>query len=84
MAKRDFLVEIGTEELPPRSLFAMTEAFADGLQRELDNAGLRHGRARWFATPRRMAVLIEGVAEHQPNQEIKRLGPAIAQAFDAN
>jgi glycyl-tRNA synthetase beta chain len=84
MAKRDFLVEIGTEELPPKSLFALAEAFADGIKRELSTAGLRHGNARWFATPRRMAVLIDGVADRQPDQEIKRLGPAVSQAFDAS
>lgn len=84
MAKRDFLVEIGTEELPPKSLFALAEAFADGIKRELSTSGLRHGNVSWFATPRRMAVLIGGVAERQPDQEIKRLGPAISQAFDAS
>jgi glycyl-tRNA synthetase beta chain len=84
MAKRDFLVEIGTEELPPKSLFVLTEAFAEGIKRELSTAGLRHGNVRWFATPRRMAVLIEGVAERQPDQEIKRLGPAVSQAFDTS
>ncbi len=84
MAKRDFLVEIGTEELPPKSLFALTEAFADGIRRELQTAGVRHGEVQWFATPRRMAVAIEGVAERQPDQKIKRLGPAVSQAFDAS
>lgn len=82
MAKRDFLVEIGTEELPPKSLFALTEAFASGLERELSSAGIRHGKVRWFATPRRMAVMIDGVADRQPDVPIKRLGPALAQAFD--
>ena len=84
MAKRDFLVEIGTEELPPKSLFALTEAFADGIERELSTAGIRHGKVHWFATPRRMAVMIEGVADRQPDQPIKRLGPALTQAFDAS
>lgn len=84
MAKRDFLVEIGTEELPPKSLFALTEALAEGVKRELGTAGLRHGNVRWFATPRRMAVLIDGVSDRQPDQEIKRLGPAVTQAFDAS
>src|SRR5690606_8078581 len=82
MAKRDFLVEIGTEELPPKSLFALTEASASGLERELSSAGIRHGKVRWFATPRRMAVMIDGVADRQPDVPIKRLGPALAQAFD--
>lgn len=84
MAKRDFLVEIGTEELPPKSLFTMAEAFAEGIKRELSAASIAHGNVQWFATPRRMAVHAQGVAQKQPDQEIRRLGPAIAQAFDAN
>ena len=66
MAKRDFLVEIGTEELPPKSLFALTEAFADGIERELSTAGIRHGKVHWFATPRRMAVMIEASPTASP------------------
>mgnify|MGYP001178267498 FL=1 len=84
MPKRDFLVEIGTEELPPKSLFTMAEAFADGIKRELSAASLPHGEVRWFATPRRMAVYVAGLADRQPDQEIRRLGPSVAQAFDAN
>ncbi len=84
MAKRDFLVEIGTEELPPKSLFAMTEAFAEGIKRELSAASIAHGNVLWYATPRRMAVHVHAVNDRQPDQEIRRLGPAIAQAFDSN
>lgn len=84
MAKRDFLVEIGTEELPPKSLFTLTEALAEGIRRELSAAAIAHGEVHWFATPRRMAVYVKGVADRQPDQEIRRLGPAVAQAFDAN
>ena len=51
MAKRDFLVEIGTEELPPKSLFALTEAFADGIRRERLAAGVRHGEVHWTRSP---------------------------------
>ncbi len=82
MSKRDFLVEIGSEELPPKSLFAMAAAFADGITRELSNASISHGAVQWFATPRRMAVRINAVTDRQPDQRITRLGPAIAQAFD--
>ncbi len=84
MSKRDFLVEIGTEELPPKSLFTLAQAFAQGVERGLDAAGVKHGQVEWFATPRRLAVRVVAVADHQPNQDIKRQGPAVANAFDAS
>lgn len=84
MSKRDFLVEIGTEELPPKSLFVLAQAFAAAVTRGLDTANVKHGEVEWFATPRRLAVRIAGVADHQPDQEIRRQGPAIANAYDAN
>jgi glycyl-tRNA synthetase beta chain len=84
MAKRDFLFELGTEELPPKSLFTLARALADGVEKGLASAGLAHGEMEWFATPRRLAVRVHGLAERQPDQEIKRQGPAIANAFDAS
>ena len=82
MSARDFLVEIGTEELPPKSLFVLAEAFASGITQGLDAAGLAHGRVEWFATPRRLAVRVIGLLAQQADQEVRRFGPAIAQAFD--
>jgi glycyl-tRNA synthetase beta chain len=82
MSARDFLVEIGTEELPPKSLFAMAEAFAQEIAKPLTAASLAHGAVEWFATPRRLAVRVRELAAQQPDQEIRRQGPAIAQAFD--
>lgn len=84
MSKRDFLVEIGTEELPPKSLFALAQAFADGITKGLAASGVKHGEVEWFATPRRLAVRVGGLADHQPDQEIRRQGPAVANAFDAS
>ncbi|MET0534336.1 MAG: glycine--tRNA ligase subunit beta [Steroidobacter sp.] len=81
MSKRDFLVEIGTEELPPASLFTLAAAFAEGIIKGLANAGIKHGEVKWFATPRRLAVFADGVADQQPDQVIKRQGPAVANAF---
>ena len=57
-AKRDFLVELGTEELPPKSLLTLATAFADGIAKGLDDAGLQHGAVERFATPRRLAVRV--------------------------
>jgi glycyl-tRNA synthetase beta chain len=83
MAKRDFLFELGTEELPPKSLFTLARALADGVTKGLAAAALAHGEVEWFATPRRLAVRVHALAERQPDQEIKRQGPAVANAFDA-
>jgi glycyl-tRNA synthetase beta chain len=83
MSKRDFLFELGTEELPPKSLFTLARALADGVAKGLATAGIAHGELEWFATPRRLAVRVHAVADRQPDQEIKRQGPAVANAFDA-
>jgi glycyl-tRNA synthetase beta chain len=85
MSKRDFLLEIGTEELPPGSLFTLAQSLADGVVKGLDEASIQHGgAAEWFATPRRLAVHIANVVDRQPDQQIKRQGPAVANAFDAS
>lgn len=83
MSKRDFLFELGTEELPPKSLFTLARALADGIAQGLDGAMISHGEVEWFATPRRLAARISAVIDRQPDQQIKRQGPAVAQAFDA-
>ncbi|MHB8816671.1 MAG: glycine--tRNA ligase subunit beta [Steroidobacteraceae bacterium] len=81
--KRDFLVEIGTEELPPKALRALEQAFAGDLSSNLAKAGLTHGELKSFATPRRLAVLIRRLAARQPDQKIERRGPPANAAFDA-
>jgi glycyl-tRNA synthetase beta chain len=84
MKKRDFLVEIGTEELPPRSLPELSRAFTDGIVRGLGAAGIEHGKVVAYATPRRLAVRVSRLAEGQPEQQIRRKGPPVTAAFDAN
>jgi glycyl-tRNA synthetase beta chain len=83
MSRRDFLVEIGTEELPPLALKSLAENFAAGLTKALETARLKHGRVQRFASPRRLAVLVKGLAEQQPEQDVKRRGPPVTAAFDA-
>jgi glycyl-tRNA synthetase beta chain len=83
VSKRDFLFELGTEELPPKSLFTLARALADGIEKGLAAAAITHGEIEWFATPRRLAVRVHAMADKQPDQEIKRQGPAVANAFDA-
>jgi glycyl-tRNA synthetase beta chain len=84
MKKRDFLIEIGTEELPPKSLPELSRAFTDGVVRSLAAAGLTHGAVAAYATPRRLAVRVSRLADCQPEQRIRRKGPPVTAAFDAN
>jgi glycyl-tRNA synthetase beta chain len=80
--RRDFLLEIGTEELPPKSLPALQQALVAGLAAGLDKAGLVHGELVGFATPRRLAVWVKRLAAQQPEQHLKRRGPPLNAAFD--
>jgi glycyl-tRNA synthetase beta chain len=80
--KQDFLVELGTEELPPTALRGLELAFASGVQTGLDKAGLIHGDIVSFATPRRLAVWVKRMIARQPDQDIKRRGPPVNAAFD--
>lgn len=82
MATQDFLVEIGTEELPPKALRTLSEAFTDGLVTGLDNAGISHGKVEAFAAPRRLAVRVRDLAAAQPDKPVERRGPAVKAAFD--
>jgi len=84
VSARDLLIEIGTEELPPKSLPVLSQAFGDGVVAGLAALGIRHGKASLYATPRRLAVLVKRVAERQPDQELKRRGPPVSAAFGAD
>ena len=76
------LVEIGTEELPPRALRTLSEDFARLVQQGLDDAGLGAARAEVFATPRRLAMLLHDVPAQQADRQLEKRGPALAAAFD--
>jgi glycyl-tRNA synthetase beta chain len=80
---RDLLFELCTEELPPRTLSALSFALTAGVTKGIDDLGLPHGNVHGFATPRRLAVWIEKLAEHQPDRQVERRGPPLANAFDA-
>jgi len=79
---KDFLVELGTEELPPLALPELQKAFAAGIRSGLADASLPHGDLRSFATPRRLAVLVCDLAALQPAQTLKLKGPPVSAAFD--
>jgi len=81
-AAADFLVELGTEELPPKALLSLAEAFRDGVVSRVDAAGLTHGKVEFFATPRRLAVRIQELARQAPEQKLQRRGPPVTAAFD--
>ena len=81
-AKKDLLLEIGTEELPPKSLSRLASALADAIHRGLQEKDLEHGDCAWYATPRRLAVIVRDLASAQADKEITRRGPAIAAAYD--
>ncbi|TNV21221.1 glycine--tRNA ligase subunit beta [Buttiauxella sp. B2] len=83
MSEKTFLVEIGTEELPPKALRSLAESFAANVTAELDAANLAHGEVKWFAAPRRLALKISNLADSQPDREVEKRGPAISAAFDA-
>ncbi|MUT72161.1 glycine--tRNA ligase subunit beta [Stutzerimonas frequens] len=83
MSALDFLVELGTEELPPKALAKLAEAFCAGIEKGLKDAGLNFAKAQAYAAPRRLAVLVEQLATQQPDRSINLDGPPLQAAFDA-
>jgi len=82
MTKTDFLVEIGTGELPPKALRLLSEAFLSNTRAAFESAGLTFDSIEAFATPRRLAVRAMGLVESQPDKSVEKTGPAVAAAFD--
>ncbi|MEX0732590.1 MAG: glycine--tRNA ligase subunit beta [Aquisalimonadaceae bacterium] len=81
---RDLLVEIGTEELPPKALRGLMSAFHTQIIQGLAEAGLDHGDHRAYATPRRLAVVANAVLARQPDQNVERRGPAVKAAVGSD
>ncbi|WP_423359908.1 glycine--tRNA ligase subunit beta [Pseudomonas citronellolis] len=84
MSAKDFLVELGTEELPPKALKSLGEAFLAGIEKGLKAAGLTYSAARYYAAPRRLAVQIDQLAVQQPDRTVNLDGPPLQAAFDAS
>ena len=78
----DFLVELGTEELPPKALRSLMDAFAGDLEQGVDDARLGHGDVHAYASPRRLAVLIENLELAQEDRKSTQKGPPVKVAFD--
>lgn len=83
MTTNDFLVELHTEELPPKAILKLAQAFAQQMQDQLQKAELAFKTITYFGTPRRLAVLVKELASAQPDQVVERKGPALNAAFDA-
>ena len=84
MSKETLLIELGTEELPPKILKKLALSFLEQIKIQLDSADLSYEGIKWFATPRRMAVLISELESQQADKIIEKRGPAINVAFDAD
>ncbi len=82
METKNLLIEIGAEELPPKALLKLSDAFSENIVHGLEKAGLGFGKTESFATPRRLAVLVRDLETRQPDQRIERRGPAVKAAFD--
>jgi glycyl-tRNA synthetase beta chain len=84
MLKDTLLVEIGTEELPPKSLKLFATTLHQQLLALLTSAELNYGKTKWYATPRRLAVKIEQLDYQQQDKLIEKKGPAVSVAFDTD
>ncbi len=79
----DCLIELGTEELPPKALSKLSRAFVDLVNEGLAEYDLQAASSAGFATPRRLAILLTDVPLQQPEQQVEKRGPAVKAAFDA-
>ncbi|MFT5757922.1 MAG: glycyl-tRNA synthetase beta chain [Alteromonadaceae bacterium] len=82
MTTETLLIELGTEELPPKSLKTLATTFFEQIKIQLDNAELTYEDIKWFATPRRLAVQVKALVDKQTDKQVEKRGPAINVAFD--
>jgi glycyl-tRNA synthetase beta chain len=83
MKREDLLIELLSEELPPKTLLIMAEAFKKHLETGLNKAALTFKDIKYFASPRRLALIVSQLAKKQQDQILERKGPAKSVAFDA-
>lgn len=84
MVTKNLLLELGTEELPPKALRNLAQSLHDSFVKQLNEQGLQFSSSKWYATPRRLALFIEQLADKQEDKEIEIKGPALKAAFDAD
>ena len=82
MSNETLLIELGTEELPPKSLKTLAIAFFDNIKNQLDAHNLTYSDIKWFATPRRLAVQVTDLIDKQADKVVEKRGPAVNVAFD--
>ncbi len=82
MTTETLLIELGTEELPPKSLKTLATAFYDGIKSQLDSHDLSYADIKWFASPRRLAVQVLALTDKQADKVVEKRGPAVNVAFD--
>ena len=82
--KKDLLIEIGTEELPPKSLKNLAVSFCQEMSKALKKNELNFKNINWYATPRRLSLLISDLDTAQKDKENQRRGPSISSAYDNN
>jgi len=80
--KENLLIELGTEELPPKALKSLRDSLKSGIESGLKSAELSFDSIKAYATPRRLAVLVKQVETEQQDKEVERRGPAVNVAFD--
>lgn len=84
MSAENLLVEIGTEELPPKALRKLAESFAENLAAELASLELNHQGVSWYASPRRLGLRVTALETKQSDKVVEKRGPAVTAAFDAD
>ncbi|ASD65594.1 glycine--tRNA ligase subunit beta [Pseudoalteromonas piscicida] len=84
MSTENLLVEIGTEELPPKALRNLAESFAENTRQELEALELSHEGVSWYASPRRLGIQVKALQTQQADKVVEKRGPAIQAAFDAD
>ena len=82
MTTETLLIELGTEELPPKSLKTLATGFYEGIKSQLDANDLAYSDIKWFATPRRLAVQVYDLVAKQQDKVVEKRGPAVNVAFD--
>ena len=81
-AQEDCLFELGCEELPPKSLATLAQALASGMESGFKSADLAFDSVHWFASPRRLAVIVMGLQTAQEAKQEQRKGPSVKGAYD--
>ncbi|MBW8192764.1 glycine--tRNA ligase subunit beta [Neiella marina] len=84
MNTENLLIELGTEELPPKALPKLASSFASAFEAALTKAGLGFSSVKWVASPRRIGVLVDALESAQPDRVEEKRGPSVSVAFDEN